>query len=230
MNSCYVVGVGRRAGVTSDETRERLLTAAMKVISERGYDGTRVAEIAREAGVTTGAIYNHFDSKADLLTAAIGGHGPGAFTDLVETEPDLSVLEVFRRLGAQLPERSREISGALMEIIVATRRDEDVAKALTVSVSDSERQRRELIERGQGTGDVDASLDAAALSRFTTMVAFGSMVADALGLDPVDQQQWSVVIERMLAAVDTQPNHGRPNDDQPGNDQTSNDQTQGDPG
>jgi AcrR family transcriptional regulator len=194
--------MGRRAGVTSDETRERLLAAAMKVISERGYDGTRVAEVAREAGVTTGAIYNHFDSKADLLTAAIGGHGPGAFTDLVETEPDLSVLEVFRRLGAQLPERSREISGALMEIIVATRRDEDVAKALTVSVSDSERQRRELIERGQRTGDVDASLDAAALSRFTTMVAFGSMVADALGLDPVDQQQWAVVIERMLAAVD----------------------------
>jgi AcrR family transcriptional regulator len=194
--------MGRRAGVTSDETRERLLAAAMKVISERGYDGTRVAEIAREAGVTTGAIYNHFDSKADLLTAAIGGHGPGAFTDLVETEPDLSVLEVFRRLGAQLPERSREVSGALMEIIVATRRDEDVAKALTVSVSDSERQRRELIERGQVTGDVDASLDAAALSRFTTMVAFGSMVADALALDPVDQQQWAVVIERMLAAVD----------------------------
>jgi AcrR family transcriptional regulator len=229
--------------VTSDETRERLLAAAMKVISERGYDGTRVAEVAREAGVTTGAIYNHFDSKADLLTAAIGGHGPGAFTDLVETEPDLSVLEVFRRLGAQLPERSHEISGALMEIIVATRRDEDVAKALTVSVSDSERQRRELIEDGQAAGDVDASLDAAALSRFTTMVAFGSMVADALGLDPVDQQQWAVVIERMLAAVDaTDGDHGsqqpatppdRARTDQTRTDHTPTDQTdhtQGEPG
>ncbi len=223
--------------MTSDETRERLLAAAMKVISERGYDGTRVAEVAREAGVTTGAIYNHFDSKADLLTAAIGGHGPGAFTDLVDTEPDLSVLEVFRRLGAQLPERSREISGALMEIIVATRRDEDVAKALTVSVSDHERQRRELIERGQVDGEVDPALDAAALSRFTTMVAFGSMVADALGLDPVDQQQWSVVIERMLAAVDTHESTSRTPTDPGGTqtgqtqtDQTQTDQTQGDPG
>jgi AcrR family transcriptional regulator len=204
------VAMGRRAGVSSDETRERLLEAAMAVIAERGYDGTRVAEIARVAGVTTGAIYNHFDSKADLLTAAIGGHGPGAFTDLVETEPDLSVIEVFRRLGSQLPDRSHEISAPLMEIIVATRRDEEVAKALTVSVSDNERQRRELIEQGQRDGEVDPGLDAAALSRFTTMVTFGSMVADALGLDPVEHEQWTVVIERMLAAVADHADTGRP--------------------
>ena len=128
MNDCYVVVMGRRAGVSSDETRAQLLAAAMRVVAERGYDGTRVAEIAREAGVTTGAIYNHFDSKADLLTAAIREQGPGAFTDLIDAEPSLSAIEVFRRLGVQLPERSHLLSGPIMEIIVATRRDVDVAK------------------------------------------------------------------------------------------------------
>ena len=173
----------------------------MRVVAERGYDGTRVAEIAREAGVTTGAIYNHFDSKADLLTAAIGEQGPGTFTDLIDTEPTLSAIEVFRRLGLQLPERSHLLSGPIMEIIVATRRDVDVAKALTVSVSESERQRRELIERGQADGQVDPAIDASALTRFTTIVGFGSMVADALGLDPIGQEEWADVIEHMLTAV-----------------------------
>lgn len=232
MNTRYVVKMGRRAGVSSDETRQQLLAAAMKVFAERGYDGTRVAEIAREAGVTTGAIYNHFDSKADLLTAAIGEHGPGAFTDLINSEPALSAIEVFRRLGVKLPERSHSISGPLMEIIVATRRDVDVAKALTVSVSESETQRRELIERGQQAAQVDASVDAAALARFTTMIAFGSMVADALGLDPVDPQGWERVIELMLGAVqppNDQPASGRPAVDQPAADQPATDQTvQGD--
>lgn len=55
----------------ADSTRQRLLVAATEVFLEKGYDGTRVAEIARRAGLTTGAIYGNFGSKADLLTAAL---------------------------------------------------------------------------------------------------------------------------------------------------------------
>ena len=175
----------------------------MRVVAERGYDGTRVAEIAREAGVTTGAIYNHFDSKADLLTAAIAEQGPDAFTNLIDVEPTLSAHEVLRRLGVALPARSHRLSGPIMEVIVAARRDEDVAKALTVSVSEREGQRRALIERAQADGEMDVDVDAAALTRFTTIVGFGAMVADALGLDPVGDDDWSVVIDRLLSAVRT---------------------------
>ena len=197
--------MGRRAGVSSDETRQQLIAAAMQVVAERGYDGTRVAEIARVAGVTTGAIYNHFDSKADLLTAAIAEQGPDAFTNLIDVEPSLSAHEVLRRLGVALPARSHRLSGPIMEVIVAARRDEDVAKALTVSVSDREGQRRALIEQAQAAGEVDADLDAAALTRFTTIVGFGAMVADALDLDPVGDDDWSVVIDRLLSAVRSDP-------------------------
>ena len=41
--------MGRIAGVTAAETRERLLRAAAGVFAERGYDGTRVADIAAAA-------------------------------------------------------------------------------------------------------------------------------------------------------------------------------------
>jgi len=49
--------MGRIAGVTATETRERLLRAAAEVFAERGYDGTRVADIAAAAGVSNGAMY-----------------------------------------------------------------------------------------------------------------------------------------------------------------------------
>lgn len=58
-------------GSAPHDTRQRLLEAASEVFLEKGYDGTRVAEIARRAGLTTGAIYGNFHSKADLLTAAL---------------------------------------------------------------------------------------------------------------------------------------------------------------
>ena len=62
-----VGGPGRQ----EDSTRQRLLEAATEVFLEKGYEGTRVAEIARRAGLTTGAIYGNFNNKADLLTAAL---------------------------------------------------------------------------------------------------------------------------------------------------------------
>jgi hypothetical protein len=63
--------MGRIAGVTAAEVRERLLRAAADVFAQRGYDGTRVADIARAAGVSNAALYAHFDSKAGLLVEAV---------------------------------------------------------------------------------------------------------------------------------------------------------------
>jgi AcrR family transcriptional regulator len=53
-------------------TRQRLVRAAAEVCVERGFEGATVGDIARRADVTSGAIYNHFGGKIDLLVAA--GH------------------------------------------------------------------------------------------------------------------------------------------------------------
>jgi AcrR family transcriptional regulator len=52
-----------------EQTRERLLDSAAAVFARRGYHGAKVAEIAREAGFTTGAVYSNFDGKQDLFVA-----------------------------------------------------------------------------------------------------------------------------------------------------------------
>lgn len=52
------------------ENRAALLAAASKLFREKGIDGVGVAEIAKEAGLTHGALYAHFDSKDALAAAA----------------------------------------------------------------------------------------------------------------------------------------------------------------
>lgn len=51
------------------KTREAILDAAVQVFSVRGVSRTTLANIAKEAGVTRGAIYWHFKNKEDLLNA-----------------------------------------------------------------------------------------------------------------------------------------------------------------
>ncbi|MCG8357006.1 MAG: TetR/AcrR family transcriptional regulator [Kiloniellales bacterium] len=52
------------------ETRERLLETATRLIWQSNYNGVGVNEICKQAGVTKGAFYHHFETKADLYVAA----------------------------------------------------------------------------------------------------------------------------------------------------------------
>ncbi len=57
----------RRALV--EERKTQILNAAAKVFAQRGFERATIAEIAREAGVAEGSIYNYFKNKGDLLVS-----------------------------------------------------------------------------------------------------------------------------------------------------------------
>jgi TetR/AcrR family transcriptional regulator, transcriptional repressor for nem operon len=54
----------------SDANRVRILETASRLFRERGVDGTGIAELMADVGLTHGGFYGHFDSKEDLSTAA----------------------------------------------------------------------------------------------------------------------------------------------------------------
>lgn len=59
----------RRTKEEAEITKQNLLAAGLEVFSRKGYMATRVEDIARQANVTTGAIYHHFDGKRALYVA-----------------------------------------------------------------------------------------------------------------------------------------------------------------
>lgn len=61
--------MARRTKEEAEETRHRLLDAAELVFCERGVSGASLADVARAAGLSRGAIYWHFKDKLDLFEA-----------------------------------------------------------------------------------------------------------------------------------------------------------------
>ncbi|WP_099655503.1 TetR/AcrR family transcriptional regulator [Acidovorax sp. 56] len=61
-----------------EASRERIVNAAAKAIRRSGYDGTGVADIMKEAGLTHGAFYAHFESREAMLAEAADRAGAEA--------------------------------------------------------------------------------------------------------------------------------------------------------
>ena len=64
---------GRPAGSArpTDGRQAGIVAATCRVIARKGIDATRIADIAREAGTSTGTVHYHFETKEDVLVAAL---------------------------------------------------------------------------------------------------------------------------------------------------------------
>ncbi|GAA3119562.1 TetR/AcrR family transcriptional regulator [Streptosporangium carneum] len=80
-----------RDGLDGPSLREHMIAAAERLIARRGTVGLTVRDIAREAQVADGVLYNHFEGKEELLALALHAH----------------VRSVERELG-ELPARAGE--------------------------------------------------------------------------------------------------------------------------
>ena len=55
-------------------TLQMILSAAIQEFLEKGFTSASLRNIAKKAGVTTGALYGYYDSKEDLFEALVGEH------------------------------------------------------------------------------------------------------------------------------------------------------------
>lgn len=76
-------GRGRAAQRASDTdlTRLKILEATLEVIVARGYSEVRVSDVALQAGVSTATVHYHFETKYELLFAALSNAMHGWFED-----------------------------------------------------------------------------------------------------------------------------------------------------
>jgi AcrR family transcriptional regulator len=69
-----MAGIKPRQRLPVAERRTLIVEAAGQLFGERGYDGTRIDEIAAAAGVTKPIVYRHFGSKRDLYLSLLDRH------------------------------------------------------------------------------------------------------------------------------------------------------------
>jgi TetR/AcrR family transcriptional regulator, repressor for uid operon len=187
---------------TETSTRDRLLDAAVEVFSQRGYEGAGVQEIARRAGLTTGAIYANFRGKADLLFEAVGAQSASDLDDLFASRrKPASAGELLAELGSHLLDSPSSRRGLLIEAFVAARRDPALARLVRGLLDERADAIAGIVDRAHREGDVDDDVDRDALVRFAQVLALGSLLYTSLGLDTPSDDGWSSLIHRLVRSL-----------------------------
>jgi len=77
----------------------KILDAAFRLMSRNGYDSTSISQIAKEAGVSKGLMYNYFNSKEDLIKQLINNtmeEGDRLLTSIVSENPSETLRNIFK--------------------------------------------------------------------------------------------------------------------------------------
>ena len=193
--------MGRTVGANAEETRRRLLRAAADVFAARGYDGTRVADIASAAGLSNSALYCYFTSRADLLIGALRAHGRRPLADLVARFPTRSVADLLLQTGAALRRQQGPESFLAVEALIAARHHGEVVGALRDYIGERADWLAALVREGQDCGDLDPALSPRAVAHFCLALAAGTTL---IGPDvhDVDDQDWVDLLIRVVTSLE----------------------------
>ncbi|MEO6792745.1 MAG: TetR/AcrR family transcriptional regulator, partial [Mycobacterium sp.] len=96
---------GRPAGTSGEQTRQRIIAAAIRCVAEVGRSGATIRQIATAADMTSGSLYHYFPNKAELLEAAVAAAREIALPRLRAAVQRSST--VVGQLGAVLDEADR---------------------------------------------------------------------------------------------------------------------------
>ncbi|QNM95555.1 TetR family transcriptional regulator [Chitinimonas koreensis] len=159
--------MARRTKEQAEQTREQLLDAAERVFHDKGVTRATLDDIARDAGMTRGAIYWHFKNKTDVFKAMCDRAclPMQAMLDTLAAEPGDDPLGCLTRDGARILRQVAEDPHLLQVFEIILFKTEFSEVAAEVMAEEAERAascRRQLatvLRAAQALGQLPAHLD-----------------------------------------------------------------------
>ena len=194
----------------SARTRERILEAAVEVFARRGFHGSRIADIAEQAGIAYGLVYHHFRNKDDILAAIFGerwGNHMSYLAQLVESEA--SFRDKLARLVHFWIESYRTDPHLMTVMINEISRSYDFLDSRDlVAVMNVFDFVKRLIEDGRARGELRSDVDATfaaysvlgAAEMILTGYVMGTLRRQSRELYLRDEQQLVAMLYEGLAA------------------------------
>lgn len=197
-----------RRRLTREQRREQIIEVTLRSIAENGVRGTTLSRIAAEVGVTTPALYAHFDNRKEILLAALDAlfehrtlphrnltDGTGMerlreigrrHTELMQSTDDQSVFALFEFIAAPPEEGLRETLGE-KHVLLAR----DIA---------------EVVREGQADGSISPDADPEQIAWMIMGRAWTEDITHLLGIQSEwDERRSARMLDLILDSIAVRP-------------------------
>lgn len=188
----------KRQGAGS--TRERILTASERLFAEQGFAAATMPMIARASGITAGAIYKHFDGKADLFFEVVRRALEATAVSAVVGEPS-ATTPLPSVLASYTTRRLKRLRQLAVEVHYASAKDASVRRVLRRSLDQQIGQIGEHLAAEQEAGRLDPAVDAELLACTVLVLSMGLMHMETLLPQLVDDAGWFDFVRERVATV-----------------------------
>ena len=196
-----------RRQVAKARTRVKVLEAARNLFAERGYDAATIRDIAKGAGMSTGAVFANFQDKAELFEAVFADEMAAlaeAFTTGVAIEENTAarlaggLTAGYHQVLDHLPLMQAMVARSWFQPEDADKRVREFLAPITTTISD-------VLQAGIAKGELRQDTDVAVLSRLVWDIYLSNLRRAAFDnwgieeLTPHVAKQMTIVIGGQLA-------------------------------
>lgn len=136
------------------KTQQQILSATLKLFSEKGYFNTSVRDIARESGVSIGSIYHHFKDKEGVASAVYHSLLEQMITALTEIQTNNDTAHHRCRAVIAYLFDITEQEPAVMEFMLYSKHREFLPNENPVCSSQPFEMMREMVKQGMVSGEI----------------------------------------------------------------------------
>ena len=205
----------RVSAAHEQEVRDRILTAALHVFSEKGYHNATIADVVRESGLSVGAIYTYFTGKDELIRLSCDQIATQGLDQLAERlAPATSTAErmaIAIRLYVESIDEYEDAPGqiTLLQAWAEADREPVVRDMLSARRERLVGAGRYILAQGVASGELPAWLDVDAVTRGFLALLDGLMLqrVEAGGAyRPVELERRAMaILELLLSAGAARP-------------------------
>ncbi|MBI4312735.1 MAG: TetR/AcrR family transcriptional regulator [Chloroflexi bacterium] len=203
-----------RAAFT-DARRSQILDAAARCFAQNGFHKTAVHDIAREAGLSPGAVYIYFASKDQVIESMLEQVRQG-YQEVLDAArrqqgPVLdALLGLAEALFAPLSDEGFQCQTNLrVQLWAEALRNQGLRQAYVALMDSARSPVSELVRRGQQRGELDPGIDADAIAMTFIALFQGSVLHRAL-YDEIDVPSYLQTVKALVTRLAVPPVQAAP--------------------
>lgn len=181
------------------EAKCRVVQAAGRVFSKKGYHDTSMDDIAGELGVSRGALYQYFKSKDDILQEIFLLNQQSLREKLEQFQDEHDVLRTAERLFDEIAEAKRANMPIHFEVISLASHDEAIKKILLEDNEKDVEVVQAYIQKCIDRGDIRKDVDPHILAHLVIATYLRSVEKLIIGMDMTEvRKTWMEALKVIL--------------------------------